>query len=606
MSNNNVPGSNQNVNVQVRTLINDPNVTSRYKTKILHKNVVNGVNTLTQAMMNDTNTKYVIKYDYVLSEDITVPANCVLEFDGGSISASGSNDTITGNNTGINAGFVKIFNTDVTISGSWNVAEAYPEWFGVSKDGITDDTQSTQKAINLASLSTGLTCSLHTGKYLLNGLTIPNSVKFSGIYTRTQESFDKGTVVFVTDIESTISIGMGCIIENLAFYYPNQRGYENGVNTSIAYNPAITLIGNPQEHTQAAGHYTQIRHITFVNPYKGIYIPHAINVIIEDIVGCPLYEGINIVHSGDNIRIKDVHFNANFVDNGALYSLLPYNLERYTYLYGTGISIGRSDGLQISGLLIYGYNYGIKMTGSAGDMIKVIDSFFDACRSGIDTTHSRLIIDSCIFTSFDRWETNTPPRECINIAGQVKDVFINNCLFYATQKCWIDSNATDVRLQITNCRFTESSRKTDKTIGLFVLADSVVHISNCFFDCSELTGSAVGVRQIFNGGILFLNDNIWFNYENPSYGFVVNDSGGYCISKNNRVLKGDFTIDLDQQVLLDRQTEGGVCQDSADRPKKSLYVGKMSFQEDTRKPIWYYGKDTNNNDVWVDATGTVV
>ena len=34
---------------------------------------------------------------------------------------------MTGNNTGIEAGLVKIFNTDITLAGTWNVAEAYPE-----------------------------------------------------------------------------------------------------------------------------------------------------------------------------------------------------------------------------------------------------------------------------------------------------------------------------------------------------------------------------------------------------------------------------------------------------------------------------------------------
>lgn len=115
-----------NVNVQ-----SNDTPQAQYKTVVLKPNMVDDVNTLTQAMLtaHGQNTKFVIKYDFTLGEDITVPANCVLEFDGGSISASGSNDTITGANTGIQAGLVKIFNTNVTLAGTWNVAEAYSEWF---------------------------------------------------------------------------------------------------------------------------------------------------------------------------------------------------------------------------------------------------------------------------------------------------------------------------------------------------------------------------------------------------------------------------------------------------------------------------------------------
>lgn len=56
---------------------------------ILRKNLVSGVNTLTQSMMpvnTGGNTIYVIQYDFTISGSITVPDNSILRFDGGSIS----------------------------------------------------------------------------------------------------------------------------------------------------------------------------------------------------------------------------------------------------------------------------------------------------------------------------------------------------------------------------------------------------------------------------------------------------------------------------------------------------------------------------------------
>ena len=88
MSNSIAPGSSADVNVKVTALTTNPNVPVTYKTIILKKNLVNGVNTLTQEMMAIQNIKYVIKYNYVLGEDITIPANCILEFDGGSIAGN--------------------------------------------------------------------------------------------------------------------------------------------------------------------------------------------------------------------------------------------------------------------------------------------------------------------------------------------------------------------------------------------------------------------------------------------------------------------------------------------------------------------------------------
>ena len=102
MNNSIDPGSSADVNVKVTALTTNPNVPVTYKTIILKKNLVNGVNTLTQDMMSVANTKYMIKYNYTLGEDITIPENCILEFDGGSIVNSTENSySLTGTSTKI-------------------------------------------------------------------------------------------------------------------------------------------------------------------------------------------------------------------------------------------------------------------------------------------------------------------------------------------------------------------------------------------------------------------------------------------------------------------------------------------------------------------------
>ena len=100
MSNSIAPGSSADVNVKVTALTINPNVPAQYKTIILKKNLVNGVNTLTQEMMSTTNTKYIIKYNYTLGENITILENCILEFDGGNIANSTENSySLTGTAT---------------------------------------------------------------------------------------------------------------------------------------------------------------------------------------------------------------------------------------------------------------------------------------------------------------------------------------------------------------------------------------------------------------------------------------------------------------------------------------------------------------------------
>lgn len=81
--------------------------------KYLRKNLVeveedDGIkvtkNILTQEMINDANTRYIIQYDYDLNgEEITIPEGCILDFQGGSL----NNGTYTYNRpTKINKGYM--------------------------------------------------------------------------------------------------------------------------------------------------------------------------------------------------------------------------------------------------------------------------------------------------------------------------------------------------------------------------------------------------------------------------------------------------------------------------------------------------------------------
>lgn len=80
-----------------------------------------------ESQVTQTNKIYVIHDDFTLSSNVTIPANCVLEFDGGSISLGNYN-----------------------ITGPVNNESLTPENFGAKGDGVTDDRKAIQAAINLA------------------------------------------------------------------------------------------------------------------------------------------------------------------------------------------------------------------------------------------------------------------------------------------------------------------------------------------------------------------------------------------------------------------------------------------------------------------------
>lgn len=90
------------------------------------------------------NTIYEIRYKFDLNgTEVTIPENCILKFEGGSL----NNGTLTGNNTTIIADRIKIFNIDIQINGTWNIEEAYPEWYGAINNNKDIDSAPAFNAI---------------------------------------------------------------------------------------------------------------------------------------------------------------------------------------------------------------------------------------------------------------------------------------------------------------------------------------------------------------------------------------------------------------------------------------------------------------------------
>lgn len=115
----------------------------------LRKNVVNGVNILSQDMMLKENTRYIIQYDYDLkNEEVEVPVGCVLVFDGGSL----SNGSIRFNGT-LLLGAINIDSTCNPV-GSIRNRSLNVDWFGAKNDGQTDNAEVFRNVINLAYNST--------------------------------------------------------------------------------------------------------------------------------------------------------------------------------------------------------------------------------------------------------------------------------------------------------------------------------------------------------------------------------------------------------------------------------------------------------------------
>lgn len=145
---------------------------------------------------------------------LTIATGSTLDFQGGSF----SNGTLVGNNTKIKAGLNKIFDTNITLSGTWNVDEAYPEWFGATI-GSSDSRLAIQLCLNSFN-----TTKLSSQTYTLNSysdevaetrtcLIVPNGHSLIGnkIYELAQTNYtlqiaEELNPVYMIRLESNSSI----------------------------------------------------------------------------------------------------------------------------------------------------------------------------------------------------------------------------------------------------------------------------------------------------------------------------------------------------------------------------------------------------------------
>lgn len=106
----------------------------------LRKNMVDGKNILTQAMLSSANTIYIIQYDYDLNgATITIPENCTLDFQGGSL----GNGTVALNyakligNIKMFANFTHIKNPKVCLS--WFINSSTPSVISDTLDRLMSE-----------------------------------------------------------------------------------------------------------------------------------------------------------------------------------------------------------------------------------------------------------------------------------------------------------------------------------------------------------------------------------------------------------------------------------------------------------------------------------
>ena len=141
---------------------------------------------------------YVVNDDFIIPDNTTIiiPVNCVLKFINGTING-GTNSVLKGTYTGIETTQRQIFDTNVILTGSWNVDCIYAEWFGAKANDATDCTAALQKAIDTTDTADGkLPVQLISGTYRIkSSLITPSFLTIRGIVHR-NDCIIKATATF--------------------------------------------------------------------------------------------------------------------------------------------------------------------------------------------------------------------------------------------------------------------------------------------------------------------------------------------------------------------------------------------------------------------------
>ena len=136
---------------------------------------------------------YIIDNDIILTEDLLLPENITLIFQGGMFKSE-SEVKVIGNNTALIAPIAPIFGINVSVPGSWLIDCAYPQWFETTTFKFTthcsdttnipytrypeDMADSIQKAINMK--SSGCVCLIGGDYYITKPLFIPWGISLEG------------------------------------------------------------------------------------------------------------------------------------------------------------------------------------------------------------------------------------------------------------------------------------------------------------------------------------------------------------------------------------------------------------------------------------------
>jgi hypothetical protein len=242
---------------------------------------------------------------------------------------------------------------DVVIA-DYNVVD-----FGAVGDGVTDDTEAVQKALNAARGNGGGVVFMPAGTYKITAsLFVPMGVTLRGDrdYEWTGGKVE-GTIIAAyankgeEDADSLLMMQQVSGVTNLSIWYPEQR-----IDQPVPY---------PWSIEQMSGDSMTVENVTLVNAYKGIKIGPDWNELhyVKQLRGTVLKTGVFLDFTTDIGRLEGIDLSpAYWAESGLPGAPAQDAVFNYTTANTEGIVMGRSDWEYMSDIRLSGFKTGMRVT----------------------------------------------------------------------------------------------------------------------------------------------------------------------------------------------------------------------------------------------------
>jgi hypothetical protein len=264
----------------------------------------------------------------------------------------------------------------------------YPNVTGAGTDSDTDGINAViQLAAQSSGSNIGSVVFLPAGRYLLGspGLQLPDGITLQGVGWNmpSNESAPRlGTWLIVEQGESFSPVnvtGSGAAVRNIAFMVQNQPGNADPPPA----DPMISVEGQANQ--------VLLEDLFLYNPYCGVNVSGAAQLVIRRLFGQPLNYGIQIDSSEDTNYIDSVHFWTYWSTIPPSGPLPPPAL--YQRVNGVAMRLLRCDNPHISNFFAFNYNVGLALAVSPqpGEnmiphKVHLMNADFDGCVTGIDVS----------------------------------------------------------------------------------------------------------------------------------------------------------------------------------------------------------------------------